>query len=145
VKAHVVVLSNAFVVNDDRKRINMGFVHRALAGVYWAVNRPKELTVRAFDHSLCLGVYSPDGTQVGFGRAITDYALRSHLADFYVDPSRRGLGLGKALVESVLAHPKLSTVGIWTLTTSDAQAFYARYGFRASPADPNWMILRRIV
>jgi GNAT superfamily N-acetyltransferase len=144
-RAHVVVLPNRFVVSDDRERIDMEFVRRALTGAYWAAKRPSELTVRAFGHSLCLGIYAPDGAQAGFGRAVTDYALRAHLADFYVDPSKRGLGLGKALVETVLTHPELATVGVWTLTTSDAQALYFRYGFRASPSDPNWMMLSRNV
>ena len=144
-RPHVVVLPSGFVVSDDRERIDMEFVHRALSGAYWAAMRPRDLTVRAFGHSLCLGVYAPDGAQAGFGRAVTDYALRTHLADFYIYPSRRGLGLGKALVETILAHPELGTVGVWTLTTSDAQALYFRYGFRASPSDPNSMTLRRNV
>jgi GNAT superfamily N-acetyltransferase len=142
-RAHVVVLPTGFFVSDDRERIDMEFVHRALAGAYWAAKRPRDVTVRAFGHSLCLGVYAPDGAQAGFGRAVTDYALRAHLADFYIDPSSRGRGLGKALVETVLAHPELVTVGVWTLTTSDAQALYSRYDFRASPSDPNGMTLRR--
>jgi GNAT superfamily N-acetyltransferase len=143
--AYVFVLPGGFVISDDRERIDMEFVHRALTGAYWAAKRPRELTVRAFRHSLCLGVYAPDGTQAGFGRVVTDYALRAHLADFYVDPSKRGLGLGKAMVETVLTHPELATVAAWTLTTSDAQALYFSYGFRASPSNPNWMTLTRNV
>lgn len=53
----------------------------------------------------------------------------------------RGLGLGRALVETILAHPELTTVQAWTLTTADAHGLYVRYGFRAGEADGKWMTL----
>ncbi|MBV8185078.1 MAG: GNAT family N-acetyltransferase, partial [Hyphomicrobiales bacterium] len=44
-------------------------------------------------------------------------------------------GIGKALVEAVLAHPDLRGLRRLTLSTSDASGLYARYGFRP-PARP---------
>ena len=80
----------------------------------------------------------------GFGRVLTDYALRAHIGDVFVAPAARGQGLGRALVETMLAHPDLATVTHWTLTTRDAHSLYARYGFRAGEADGTWMTLGRI-
>ena len=121
----------------------MNFVHASLAGTYWAVGRPRALTERSWANCLCFGIYAPDSAQVGFGRLLTDYALRAHLGDVFIRPASRGLGLGKALLETILAHPSLATVSHWTLTTTDAQGLYARYGFREGEADGRWMTLYR--
>ena len=141
--AHTVALPNGHEISDDRARLDMGFVHDSLAGAYWAAGRPRRVTERSWANCLCLGVYAPNGTMVGFGRVLTDYALRAHLGDVFIGPESRGLGLGRALVETALAHPELATVVSWTLTTADAHALYARYGFRAGAADGSWMTLDR--
>ncbi|MDT7952691.1 MAG: GNAT family N-acetyltransferase [Acetobacteraceae bacterium] len=141
-QAHTVTLPNGYTITDDRARMDMEFVHASLAQVYWAVERPRAVTERSFAHCLCFGVYAP-AQQVGFARLLTDYALRAHLGDVFILPEARGAGLGKALVAAILAHPELTTVQNWTLTTADAHGLYARFGFRADTADPRWMTLDR--
>ena len=141
-QAHTVTLPNGHTISDDRGRFDMGFVHDSLAQVYWAADRPRALTERSFANCLCFGIYAPD-QQVGFARLLTDYALRAHLGDVFIRPEARGLGLGKALVATILAHPELATVYHWTLTTRDAHGLYMLFGFRADPANANWMTLDR--
>jgi GNAT superfamily N-acetyltransferase len=140
---HAVTLPNGHVVSDERARLDMEFVLKTLEGVYWAVGRPRSVTERSWANCLCFGVYAPDGAQVGFARLLTDYALRAHLGDVFIAESMRGHGLGKALVEMILAHPELTTVYNWTLTTADAHGLYARHGFRLAEADGRWMVLDR--
>ena len=140
---HAVSLPNGYVISDDHARLNMELVHTSLTNMYWAIDRPRALTERSWANSLCFGIYAPDGAQVGFGRLLTDYTFRAHLADVYIQPISRGLGLGKALVETILAHPELKTVQNWTLTTADAQGLYAQYGFRSGEANSKWMTLDR--
>lgn len=141
--AYAVRLPNGYVISDDRARIDMEFVHASLASAYWAVGRTRALTERSWANCLCFGIYAADGAQAGFGRLLTDYALRAHLGDVFIHPASRGLGLGKALVMAILAHPELATVCNWTLKTADAHGLYARYGFRPSTADRTWMTLDR--
>ena len=140
---YAVTLANGYVVSDDPARLDLEFVHAALAGAYWAVGRSRAQTERAVAHCLCFGVYAPHGAQAGFARVMTDRTFRAHLADTIIQPGARGLGLGKALVEAILAHPELATVMHWTLTTKDAHGLYARYGFRLAGADGRWMALDR--
>jgi len=140
---HTISLPDGYVISDDHARLNMDLVHASLTGEYWALGRPRTLPERSWANCLCLGIYAPDGAQVGFGRLLTDCTFRAHLADVYILPVARGLGLGKALVETILAHPELTTVRNWTLTTADAQGLYARYGFRPGEADSKWMTLDR--
>jgi GNAT superfamily N-acetyltransferase len=140
---HTVCLSNGYTISDERARIDMAFVHASLASAYWAVDRPRALTERGWANSLCFGIYAPDGGQVGFARLLTDYAFRAHLGDVFVDPAARGLGLSRALMETILGHPELAAVRHWTLTTSGAQGLYAKFGFRVAEANGKWMTLDR--
>jgi GNAT superfamily N-acetyltransferase len=142
-KSHTVILKNGYVISDDRARLDMEFVHHALADAYWAVGRPRALTERSWSNCLCFGVYDSGDAQVGCARLLTDYTFRAHLGDVVIQPASRGLGLGKALVETILAHPELATVMLWTLTTTDAQALYARYGFQPNLSSGNQMTLDR--
>ncbi len=140
---HAVDAPNGHVISDERARLDMAFVHASLAGVYWAADRPRALTERSWANCLCFGVYAPDRIQAGFARVLTDYTLRAHLGDVFIRPASRGIGLGQALVATVLGHPQLATVGSWTLTTADGQGLYARFGFRPGGADGQWMTLDR--
>ena len=140
---HTVVLLTGHVISDDRARIDMEMVFASLAGTYWAANQPRPRIARSWANCLLFGVYAPSGEQVGFGRLLTDYAFRAHLGDVFIHPAARGSGLGRALVEAILAHPELTTVDHWTLNTADAHALYARYGFRQGKVDSNWMTLDR--
>jgi len=140
---HAVTRPDGYVISDERGRLDMAFVLASLAGTYWARDRPRAVTERSWANCLCFGLYAPEGRQVGFGRLLTDYALRAHLGDVFIEPAARGIGLSKSLVETILAHPELRTVTHWTLTTADAHALYARYGFKPGEADANWMTLLR--
>ena len=140
---HEVSLADGTVISDDRRRLDMAFVHESLAGTYWAADRPRALTERSWSNCLCFGVYAPGGAQVGFARLLTDYAMRAHLGDVFLHATVRGRGLGKALVETILAHSELATVSHWTLTTSGAHGLYAQYGFRVAERDGRWMTLDR--
>jgi ribosomal protein S18 acetylase RimI-like enzyme len=137
-------LVGGFVLSDDRGRLDLEVVYHYLCGqAYWAIGRDRRVVERSVEHSLCLGLYAPDGAQVGFARAITDRAVRAHLVDVFVLPAFRGRGLGRALVGAMLGHPELAEVECWTLSTRDAQGLYAGFGFVVQPEPESQMIWRR--
>ena len=140
---HEITLPNGYVISDDRTRLDMAFVLDSLETTAWGAGRPRAVMTRSWANCLPFGIYTPAGDPAGFGRLLTDYALRAHLGDVFIRPASRGLGLGKALVETILAHPDLATVTHWTLTTSDAHGLYARYGFQTFQPDGRWMTLDR--
>jgi GNAT superfamily N-acetyltransferase len=137
-------LAGGFVVSDDRGRLDLELVYRYLCGqAYWAIGRDQRVVERSVEHSLCLGLYAPDGAQVGFARAITDRAVRAHLVDVFVLPAFRRRGLGRALVGAMLGHPELAEVESWTLSTRDAHGLYGGFGFVVQPEPEKQMIRRR--
>jgi GNAT superfamily N-acetyltransferase len=101
---------------------------------YWAKGRPPEVTHRAFDHSLCFGLYER-GRQVGLARVVTDRATFGWLCDVFVLENYRGRGLAKWLVACVLGHPDVRGLRRVLLGTRDAHGLYERHGFTPL-ADP---------
>jgi N-acetylglutamate synthase-like GNAT family acetyltransferase len=130
-----------YLISTDRKPLDLDVVHRFLSEeAYWSRGVSRELVERSIENSLCFGLYGPGG-QIGFARVVTDRAVFAWLADVFVLPPHRGEGLGKWLVETVLAHPDLDGLRRFMLGTADAHSLYERYGFR--PVDPGRMMERR--
>jgi ribosomal protein S18 acetylase RimI-like enzyme len=71
-----------------------------------------------------------DDTQlIGFARATSDGIYRATIWDVVIDCDYQRLGLGRKLVETVLAHPCMRSVERIYLSTTHQQAFYERLGF----------------
>jgi GNAT superfamily N-acetyltransferase len=66
---------------------------------------------------------------VGFARATSDGIYRATIWDVVIHPDYQGAGLGRKLVETILAHPHVSQVERVYLMTTKQQAFYRRIGF----------------
>ena len=133
-----------FHVSSDPGRIDLDVVERLLRASYWAGTRSREIIERSLKNSACFGLYEQQsGRQIGLMRAVTDYATFVWLCDVVIEPEYRGRGLGKWMLESMLADPSLRHVRRWVLATSDAHGFYRRYGFKPMDRDDRWMELVR--
>lgn len=117
-----------YTVTDDQKEMDLAMIHSFLASSYWAKGIDKETVNRSMSNSICLGLFKK-GIQVGFGRVITDQATFAYLADVFVLPGYRGMGLGKWVVGCFLEHEKLQGLRRWLLTTADAHDLYMKHGF----------------
>jgi predicted N-acetyltransferase YhbS len=123
-------LWDRFELDDDPARVDVDEVHRFLSEEsYWARGRPRETVERLIRESTrVVGLYGPDGRQVGFARAVSDGVAFAYLADVYVHPDVRGRGLGDELVREMVEAGPLAGVK-WLLHTEDAHGFYQRFGF----------------
>jgi GNAT superfamily N-acetyltransferase len=129
-------------ITNDLSRIDLDRVHAWLARKsYWAGQMPRSVFDRAIEGSLCFGAIK-DGTTVGFARVISDRATFAYVADVFVDPERRGAGISKAIMSSIMRHPELQDLRLWLLVTADAHGLYAQHGFRP-PAKPERFMERR--
>jgi GNAT superfamily N-acetyltransferase len=122
-----------YLISTDPSLLDRDLIHGFLRTAYWSPDVPRDVVERSIDNSLNFGLYAPGGPQVGFARMVTDHAVFGYLADVFVLEPQRRRGLGKWLVETVLAHPDLRGLRRITLGTQDAHSLYKRYGFK--PAD----------
>jgi GNAT superfamily N-acetyltransferase len=129
-----------YEIDTDKTRLDRGLIHDFLARSHWAKGLPRAVLERALEHSLAFGLYR-DGRQVGFARVVTDHATFAYLADVFIVVAERGRGLGRWLVESILAHPELQGLRRWLLGTRNAHRLYRRCGFSEPP--PPFAFLER--
>jgi N-acetylglutamate synthase-like GNAT family acetyltransferase len=128
-------------ITTDPAAIDLDWLHAALSvRSYWALGRSREIVERSVAHSMCFSAF--DGArQVGFARVITDQATFAWICDVFVDDDRRGQGIGKGLMEAIIADPRLAGLKRTVLATS-SPAFYTPFGF--APLDkPERYMLRQ--
>jgi GNAT superfamily N-acetyltransferase len=129
-------------ITNDLSRLDLDRVHGWLARKsYWAGKMPRSVFDRAVNGSLCFGAIE-NGATVGFARVISDRATFAYVADVFVDPERRSVGISKAIMSSIMRHPELQDLRVWLLVTADAHGLYARHGF-TTPAKPERVMERR--
>ena len=104
----------------------------------WARGISIDLVRESMRHSLNFGGFL-DGRQVAFARVISDYATFAYLVDVFVLSEHRGKGYAAALMQEVLAHPKLQGLRRFMLATSTAHGLYEQYGFTPTAKPESFM------
>ena len=130
-----------YTVTTDRQQIDLNAALRLLHGTSWGGGMTLDVLKRASAHSVCFGLHEGQAL-VGFARAVTDLATFAYLTDVVIDEAKRGQGLGRWLVECVVAHPDFQNLRRISLLTSDAQALYLPFGFKIGPGSKTYMELQ---
>jgi GNAT superfamily N-acetyltransferase len=126
---HDVARQGDFLISTDPARLDADFIHDFLSNCsYWAAGRPLDIVQRSLANSLCFGLYK-QRQQIGFARAVTDRATFAWICDVFILETYRGQGLGRWLMDAVVAHPALRSVKRLLLATRDAHGLYSRQGF----------------
>jgi GNAT superfamily N-acetyltransferase len=118
-----------YLISTDPAKFDRDAIHAYLVRAYWCEGIPRETMERAIANSLCFALFRGKA-QIGFARVITDSATYAYLCDVYVLEDYRGKGLGKWLMECVMAHPALQGLRRFSLATRDAHGLYRQFGFR---------------
>ena len=128
-----------FEISTDKSRLDVEIIHRFLAEEsYWANTRTPEQTRTAIEHSICFGVYQGD-RQIGFARVVSDQATFAYVGDVFVLDEFRGHGIGKKLMEVIIADPRLQNLRRWILATRDAHGLYEQFDFSGLRHPDRWM------
>lgn len=132
---------NDYSICTNKDRLDVDLIHDYLSRTsYWAMGRSLAVVQTSIENSLCFGVYAAE-QQVGFARVVTDGATFAWLCDVFILAPYRGQGLGKRLVETIVAHPVLQNLDIFLLATRDAHELYRRQGgFEDLPVPGKWMV-----
>ena len=131
---------NGYTISTDKSMFELETVHEFLThSSYWAKGRSLDAVRKSIAHSLCFGLFK--GTQqVGFARVVTDYATFAWVCDFFILEEYRGDGLGKWLIEYIVAYPELNGLKNMVLATKDAHEMYRKYGaFKELSVPKKWM------
>lgn len=96
---------------------------------FWAKDRTREDMETAIAHSYPVVTAWDGATLIGFARATSDGVFRATIWDVVISPDYQGGGLGRRLVETLVAHPHMSRVERVYLMTTHQQGFYKRIGF----------------
>lgn len=139
-------LPTGYEFSADPARIDAERVHRLLAeGAYWARGRERATQDTIVAASRNYGIHHLGGDgQIGYARIVTDGGTFAWLADVIVDPAHRGRGLGRALIDGVLAD--LEPLGLRRIVlkaSDDGRPLYERAGWTPLEGPEDWMELRR--
>jgi ribosomal protein S18 acetylase RimI-like enzyme len=106
---------------------------------FWAQDRRIEDLVVAIANSKPVISAWDQEHLIGFARATSDGVYRATIWDVVIHPDYRRSGLGRKLVETMLAHPYMNQVERIYLMTTHQQRFYERIGFQ--PNSSTTMVL----
>ena len=117
-----------FRINDHSVETDLEFVHRELSNSYRAENIPFTIVKKAVKNAICFNVFM-EKEQVAFARVVSDKATFAYLCDVIVSEKHKSKGIGKALMQFIMAHPDLQGLRRFTLVTKDAHSLYEKFGF----------------
>ncbi|HQR78590.1 MAG TPA: GNAT family N-acetyltransferase [Actinomycetota bacterium] len=125
-----------FIVSSDPAVIDTEAAVDFLShGVPWGRWRtPEQIRSQVEGAWRVAGVVERDTRQlVAFARAVSDGVMIAYLADVYVLPEYRGLGLSTRLLTELIDDGPGKKFR-WMLHTDDAHGLYRRFGFREPSA-----------
>jgi GNAT superfamily N-acetyltransferase len=131
---------DGYTIDTAPERLDTDRIDRWLAtDTYWAIGRSPQDMATSRANSICYGVYAPDGEQVGFARAVTDFSTFAWVCDVYIDRAVRGVGLGTWLARSIVDDIRGRGVPRLLLATADAHDIYRKAGFVELARPESWM------
>jgi GNAT superfamily N-acetyltransferase len=135
-------MSGEYEISTERGRLDVDLIYNFLASSYWARDIPLAVVTQSIENSLCFGAYC-GGEQAAFARVVTDYATFGYVADVFVVPGHRSLGVAKMVMRSILAHPDLQGLRRLLLATQDAHGLYEQFGFKALAHPDHFMSIHK--
>lgn len=120
-----------YKISTDKSKLDLKVIHDFLTSrSYWANERSFATVKLSVDHSLCFGMYNDSDQLIGFARVVTDCAVFAYIMDVFILEEYRNRGLGKKLMNYIMAYPDLQGLQRMMLATRDAHGLYEKYGFK---------------
>ena len=121
------------IIND----LSVYEYHELYSSVGWIVP-PDEQIEKALENSLLTVKAIIDDKVVGMGRLIGDASLSFMVKDVAVLPEYQRKGVGKKIIESMIAHikqqiPKGQNVCVELFSGFEKESFYEQFGFDKKP------------
>lgn len=102
--------------------------------------RTKEQEEKGLQNSLFTVAAKIGGRTVGMGRLLGDACSIWYIQDLIVYPEQQGQGIGKAIMNRLIAYAKANslpgtTITLGLMAAKDKEPFYTKLGFRTRPND----------
>ena len=97
---------------------------------FWAQGRNKQQICKMLSHSAVVISLWEQNRLIGFGRATSDLVFRAVLWDVVIARDYQGLGMGKLIIEELLASKEINSVERIYLMTTNSSDFYKQLGFK---------------
>jgi ribosomal protein S18 acetylase RimI-like enzyme len=122
------------LVRHSRLRLRLRWRLAALGALldghsFWASGRRPAQLGRMLSGSQVVVSAWQGGALVGFGRATSDSVFRAVLWDVVVAEGQQGRGVGRRIVEALLASPPVAAAERVYLMTTTGEGFYEKLGF----------------
>ena len=99
---------------------------------FWAKDRSTKQIKKMLLHSTVVISLWHENQLIGFGRATSDHVFRAVIWDVVVASDRQGHGMGKLILEAILANKKIQSVEKVYLMTTNSSDFYQQLGFKVN-------------
>jgi N-acetylglutamate synthase-like GNAT family acetyltransferase len=130
------------IVTNQLSEEQIRQLHRLYKKEWWTKDRTLEETRKVVKgSSLVFGICEmPSNRLVGFARVLTDWVFKALIFDVIVDESYQNTGLGRQLMDNIVAHTDLKQVKHFELyCLPEKQVFYQKWGFSNDVANCSLM------
>lgn len=110
---------------------------------FWAQGRSRRALVRMLLGSCSVVSAWEGGRLVAIGRATSDGVFRAVLWDVVVAEEHQGRGLGRLIVQALLASPPVAASERVYLMTTNSSGFYERLGFSGTHGQQLLVLYRK--
>lgn len=120
-----------FLIIEQLNNKQVQQLHDLFKQMWWAKKRTLEEISTMLNTSMSFGVIESNTENlVGYARVLTDEIKYAFIFDVMAVEYYRGQGLGKMLMDAIIAHPRLKSVSNFELTCApDMVTFYEKFGF----------------
>ena len=120
-----------------QEHISVEEYHTLREAVGWGALCPEQAQL-GLDHTAYLAACCIDGEAVGCARLLWDHGYMAYIADVMVLPEHQGEGIGRHMIEMILAFLRSQIKEGWRMmavlvATKGREPFYRKLGFRERP------------
>lgn len=122
-------IGRGYLFYDSKYAVSAGELQELYRFTKWGRSRSLEEIERMLvGTSMCFSIRKDD-KMVAFCRLLTDFVFRGSIWDIMVHPDHQGKGLGSALMNYMLDHPRIRDIPLIITYTSELVQFLERLGF----------------
>lgn len=127
-----------FLISTDPGLLDIEAIHSFLTHSYWAQGVPQDLVAKSIENSLNFGVFDQT-QQIGYANVVTDFTHFAYVQNVFVLEAYQGNGIGRWLMECIVASLQSQGIRRIILVTKDAQLFYQKCGFESLSNQDGWL------